>query len=116
MKTLFLDPQAWDLAVDSSRSIALASDPYALAQSAATACRTFAGECWYDTTLGVPYWQSILGHLPALSVVKDELIKAAETVPGVVSAQVFITSVVDRQIGGQVQVTDKAGNVSAASF
>jgi hypothetical protein len=92
------------------------SDPYALAQNAATAVRTFLGEVYYDTTIGVPYWQDILGHFPALSVVKADLVAAAETVTGVVSAQVFITGVVNRQLTGQIQVTDSAGNISAASF
>jgi len=114
--SLYLDPDTWDLAADSSGNIAVASDPYALAQNAATACRTFLGEVYYDTTIGVPFWQDILGHSPSLSIVKADLVAAAETVTGVTSAQVFITGVVNRQLQGQVQVTDSAGNVSAASF
>jgi hypothetical protein len=116
MDSLYLDPISWDLAVDASGNIAVCSDPYALAQNAATAVRTFLGEVYYDTTIGVPYWQDILGHFPALSVVKADLVAAAETVTGVVSAQVFITGVVNRQLTGQIQVTDSAGNISAASF
>lgn len=114
--SLYLDPSAWDLTVDSSGNIAVCADPYALAQNAATAIRTFLGEVYYDTTIGVPYWQGILGHLPTLQYVKSQLAAAAETVAGVVSAQVFITSFENRQIAGQVQVTDSAGNVTAASF
>ncbi len=116
MDTLFLLPGTWDLTLDSSGNIALASDPYSLAQDAASACRTFLGECYYDTTIGIPYWTEILGHLPTLQYVKAQLAAAAETVPGVVSAQVFITGFVNRQIQGQVQVTDPNGNVTAASF
>lgn len=114
--SLFLDPTTWDLTVDSAGNIAVCSDPYALAQNAATACRTFLGEVYYDTTIGVPYWTDILGHFPSLSLVKADLVAAAMTVPGVVSARVFITGVVNRQLQGQIQVTDTAGNVSAASF
>ncbi|KAA1013038.1 hypothetical protein FVF58_09615 [Paraburkholderia panacisoli] len=116
MDSLYLDPATWDLAVDASGSIAVCADPYALAQNAATAIRTFLGEVYYDTTIGVPYWSDILGHFPSLAVVKADLVAAAETVTGVTSAQVFITSVVNRQLSGQVQVTDANGNVSAASF
>lgn len=114
--SLYLDPVAWDLVADASRNIAVCSDPYALAQNAATAIRTFLGEVYYDATIGVPYWQDIFGHFPALSIVKADLVAAAETVTGVASAQVFITGVVNRQLQGQIQVTDANGNVSAASF
>lgn len=114
--TLYLDPGTWDLTLDSSGNIALASNPYSLAQDAASACRTFLGECWYDTTIGIPYWQEILGHFPSLSLVKSDLVSAALTVPGVVSAQVFISGVDNRQLQGQVQVTDSSGNTTAASF
>lgn len=117
MNSLYLDPQQWDLAVDSSGSIAVCSDPYALAQSAATAARTFLGEVFYDTTIGVPYWTDVLGHFPSLSIVKADLVAAAMMVPGIVSAQAFITGVTSgRQLQGQIQVTDSAGKVSAASF
>lgn len=116
MDTLFLLPGTWDLCLDANGNIALASDPYSLAQDAACAIRTFLGECYYDTTIGVPYWTEILGHLPTLQYVKAQLAAAAETVPEVVSAQVFITSFVNRQIAGQVQVTDSAGTVTAANF
>jgi hypothetical protein len=114
--TLYLDPSSWDLALDISGNIALASEPYSLAQDAAAACRTFLGECWYDTTVGVPYWAEILGHFPALTVVKASLVNAALTVQGVVSAQVFISGVASRQITGQIQVTDSTGTTTAASF
>lgn len=113
--TLYLSPPTWDLALDASGNIALASAPYALAQDAASAIRTFIGECWYDTTIGVPYWAEILGHQPPLELVKAELVAAALTVPGVIAAQVFITSV-SRMVTGQVQVFDANGASSVSSF
>lgn len=116
MESLFLLPGSWDLTVDSSSNIAVAGDPYALAQNAATAIRTFLGEVYYDTTIGVPYFQQILGFLPTLQYIKTQLAEAAETVAGVESAQVFITGFVNRQISGQVQVTDENGTTTAASF
>lgn len=114
--TLFLNPSTWDLALDSSGNIALASEPYSLAQDAACACRTFTGECYYNQLLGIPYFGQILGHLPTLQYTKSQLVAAALTVPGVESAQAFITSVVGRQIRGQIQVTDGNGDTTAAAF
>ena len=116
MNSLYLDPDTWDLTIDASSDIAMASDPYSLAQNAATAIRTFLGECWYDTTLGVPYFTEILGQLPPLELVKSKLVAAALTVADVVDAQVFISSFTNRQISGQVQVTNTAGVLSTAGF
>jgi hypothetical protein len=116
MNTIFLDPLTWDWTLDASGNIALASAPYSLAQDCCSAIRTFLGECWYDQTIGVPYWQDILGHYPSLSLVKADLVAAAMTVPGVASAQVFITGVVNRKLTGQVQITDTTGTTTAASF
>jgi len=115
MDTLYLN-ENWDLCLDANGDIALASDPYSLAQDAACACRTFTGDCYYNQALGIPYFEQILGHLPTLQYVKSQLVAAALTVPGVESAQAFITGVAGRQISGQIQVTDSDGNTTAAAF
>lgn len=116
MKTVYLDPLEWDLALDASGNIALAAEPYALAQDAASAIRTFRGEAYYNVDLGVPYWGRILGELPPIDLMKAEFTAAALTVPGVVDAKAFITGITDRQVTGQVQVIDASGLVSAAGF
>ena len=114
--TLYLDPTTWDLDIDASGNIATATGRYQLAQDAASAIRTFLGEVWFDTTLGVPYLTEILGRSPTLALVKARLEAAALTVPGVTSATVLITSMVDRTITGQVQITDTGGLASVATF
>lgn len=114
--TLLLDRTLWDLVLDVSGNIAIASNPYALAQDAACAIKLFLGELWYDTSLGVPYWTEILGQAPSFALMKADFVKAALTVPGVVSARCFISGYADRVITGQVQVTNKAGVISEAAF
>lgn len=116
MKTLYLDPVAWDLRLDSNGNIAVADAPYQLAQDAASAIRTFIGECFYDTSLGVPYFDQILGHAPSLSLMKTRFEAAAKTVPGVISAKVYIQSYVNRSVTGTVHVTDRAGAATSATF
>ena len=64
MKTLLLDVESWDVILDAASNIAIASEPYAVAQDVASAIKLFAGELWYDTTKGVPYFASILGKSP----------------------------------------------------
>ena len=116
MSTIYLDPTKWDLALDSNANIALATAPYQLAQDAASAIRTFAGEVFYDTTIGVPYFSQILGETPSIDLMKAQFAAAALTVPGVVAAAVFILSFVGRTVTGQVQVTDQSGAITVAAF
>ena len=115
--TLLLDQLQWDLVLDVAGNIAVASDPYSLAQDAASAIRTFLGECYWDTTIGVPYLTQVFkGVPPSISLLKQTFIDAAMTVPGVASAKVFLIEGGDRSISGQVQVTAVSGQTSVATF
>ncbi|WP_145536949.1 hypothetical protein [Yersinia alsatica] len=114
--TLLLDRTAWDLVLDANGDIAMASLPYSIAQDVASAIKTFIGECWYDTSQGVPYWQQILGEWPPISLVKSHLVSAAMSVPSVTSAECVVVSFKNRELTGQVQITDSDGVVSLVSF
>lgn len=116
MNTLLLDPETWDLVIDAAGNIAMATQPYSIAQDVASACRLFSGELWYDTAKGVPYFEQILGKNPPLSLIKAEIVKAALTVPNVVSAQCFISAFDGRSITGQVQVVDTFGTQTVVSI
>jgi hypothetical protein len=107
MQTLLLDRTIWDLVLTSAGDIAAANDPYSVSQDVCSAIRTFQGECWYDTTLGVPY-NLILGQFPPIEYVKAQLVQAALTVPEVTSAKCFLASLVGRLVTGQVQFTYQA--------
>lgn len=116
MDTLYLSPD-WDLTLDASGNIAKASNPYALAQDAASEIRTFIGECYYDTARGIPYFTRIFGQFPSpIELMKSQFVAAAMNVPDVVAAKVFISGVSNRQVTGQIQVTDINGIISAAGF
>ena len=112
--TLLLDRTLWDLVLDANGNLAVASDPYSVAQDVASAARTYLGEVYYDTTLGVPYSQLILGKFPPLQLVRQFLVEAALTVPGVTDPVVFISSFTDRGLSGQVRFTDPSGGVLTA--
>lgn len=127
MDTLLLDQTNWDLTLDPAGNIATAYDAapeetqaekqaYALAQDAASAIRLFAGELWFDTTQGVPYFKSVLGKRPPTSLMKAYFVAAAKTVPGVTAAVCFLSSFTDRGVSGQVQITDSSGNAATAAF
>jgi hypothetical protein len=116
MNTLLLDTQSWDLVLDIGSNIAVAAQPYSLAQDAASAIKLFQGELYYDVLIGVPYWSLILGESPSISLMKAKWVSAALSVLDVTSAVCFITSITDRIVGGQVQVTNAAGQTAAAAF
>lgn len=113
--TLLLDTKAWDLVLDANGNIAVASEPYALAQDAASAIKAWSAEVYYDTTLGVN-WLKILGKTPNVGFIKQQCQAQAGLVPDVASARVFLQSV-GRETTGQVQIKSKAtGQVAAANF
>jgi hypothetical protein len=116
MDSLLLDVSTWDLCLDVNGNIAVAKLPYAAAQNAASAIKLFQGEYIYDTTRGVPYFQSILGRRPPLALARAKFVAAALSVPDVVAAKCFFSSFTDRVLRGQVQVEDINGQQSVAGF
>lgn len=113
MRTLLLGVNTWDLVLDISGNIAVASEPYSQAQDAASACRTFLGECWYNGTLGIDY-ATFLGRTPNVPLMKAKMVGQALLVPGVDSAKVFISEIADRRVTGQIQVTTDGVTTTAA--
>ncbi len=117
MNTLFLNPATWDLMVDAEGNIAMAGDPYAIAQDVASACRLWSGEARYDTTRGIPYENSILGKLPPMSLLASWYQKEAETVPEVAKVQVFLDfDHSSRRLGGQLQITTESGETNVINI
>lgn len=101
--TLLLDRDTWDVCLTAGGNIAVATEPYSLVQSVSSACRLFLGDCYYDTTLGIPYFEQVLGEYQPVQVVKGFLVQAALTVPGVTSATAVLSGLSDRVLRGQVQ-------------
>lgn len=109
--TLLLDQTAWDLVLDANGNIAMATPPYALAQDVATAVRTFLGDNYYNTTLGIPYFDG----QPA-SLLSQQIAAQALTVPGVVTAQMVITSYdAEGNLAGYIAFTDESGETTVVN-
>jgi hypothetical protein len=109
MDTLLLDRTPWDLALDALGNIALATEPYAVIQDVASACRLFTNELYYGGSQGIPYFREALGEFQPTQVLKARIVQAALGVPGVLTAKCFLTSDANRVIGGQVQITTADG-------
>jgi len=114
--TLLLDQSAWDLVLDSNGNIALAGAPYSIAQDVASAIRTFLGECWYNTSLGLPYYQNILGQELSVPYLKQQIIEAALSIPNVVQVEVIFDNFQNRKLSGQVQILDTDGKAANIPF
>lgn len=116
MNTLLLDQTTWDLCADAAGNIAMASDPYAIAQDVASAVRTFVREVWYDSTDGIPYFSEVLGQYPPAQLVRSLIETQAKTVAGVAKAVCTLLSLVDRTLTGTIQVTTSTGVTIPVSF
>ncbi len=116
MNTILLDPITWDLLVDSNGNIAMASNPYSIAQDVACAIRLFYGELYYNQNKGIPYLTQILGQSNSAAIMKAQAEKAALTVPEVVKAKCTAIYINDRVMTGTVEVIDLTGAAQNISF
>lgn len=100
-----LNTVSWDIELDSNGNLSLAAEDYSIAQDVASAIRTFLGECWYDVTLGLPYFGKILGERPPASYITSLVVQAALTIATVTSATVARLALnANRQLTGTVIV------------
>jgi hypothetical protein len=102
------------LCLDASGNIAVATEPYSQAQDSASAGRVFQGECYYDTSRGVPYFTEVLGRYQPTQLLRARLQQAALTVPGVTEATAVLTVGRDRVMTGQIQIKSSDGSGVAA--
>jgi hypothetical protein len=117
MDTLLLDRTTWDLLLDANGNIAIASGTYAIAQDIASAVRAFVGEVYYDTSLGLPYMQQILGRGQSLALFEADAAAQALTVPGVASARcVASVSPITRQVTGAILFTTTSGQSGSVAI
>ena len=107
MKTFFLIPETWDLAIDTQGNIAIATDVYQQAQDISTSCRVFYGDDYYNRTDGIPYLQKILGkHNYPMSLFQRNLHDRSMLVNGVVSVDVNLYPLENRIMRGTIDFTN----------
>lgn len=116
-RTMQLDVSTWDLTLDGSGNIAIADESYSVAQDVARACLVFSGECYYDTTLGIPWKTDVLGKRPTPSFIQQKLQTEALKLPIVdqALANVFFDKNT-RSMRGTIRVTDINGNTAQATL
>lgn len=116
-RTLKLSMEVWDLTLDGSGNMAIADSGYAVAQDVASACLVFAGECYYDNTLGIPWKEEVLGHRPSPGYIAGKMEAEARKLP--VVNQALASVLFDkntRQTRGVIRITDNDGNESQVTL
>ena len=112
--TLSLQPDSWDITLDSSGRIARSTQAYAIAQNVANAVRLFTGEAFFAMDEGIPHFDIELGKTrPALSVLRARMREAALNVEGVLDAQITLDDVQERKLTGEILLTVADGDKSS---
>ena len=112
--TLYLNPDSWDITLDSSGRIARSTQAYAIAQNVANAVRLFTGEAFFAQDEGIPHFDIELGKTrPALSVLRARMREAALNVEGVLDAQITLDDVQERKLTGEILLTVADGDKSS---
>ena len=112
--TLYLQPDSWDITLDSSGRISRSTQAYAIAQNVANAVRLFTGEAFFAMDEGIPHFDIELGKTrPALSVLRARMREAALNVEGVLDAQITLDDVQDRKLTGEILLTVADGDKSS---
>lgn len=112
--TLYLQPDSWDITLDSSGRIARSTQAYAIAQNVANAVRLFTGEAFFAMDEGIPHFDIELGKTrPALSVLRARMREAALNVEGVLDAQITLDDVQERKLTGEILLTVADGDKSS---
>lgn len=116
-RTMQLDTSTWDLMLDGSGDLAIANDGYATAQDVASACLVFSGECYYDTTLGIPWKTEVLGKQPSPGFIQQKMQEEAMKLPIVdkALASVFFDRAT-RSTRGTIRITDINGSNSQVTL
>lgn len=108
MKSLRLSDK-WDLTVDGGGNLAAVTGAPRVAQDVASYERVFKGECWYNTTAGVPYLLRELAHLPPAELVQARADARAREVPGVAAVNTSLLTLEGRVLTGSINITADTG-------
>ena len=102
--TIPLHPDTWDIYLDANGNLELTDPDSSIAQDVASSVRTFEGECWYNNTLGMPYFQAIFGKSPPNSLVVSNIRDQAFTIVGVNTVNVVGVGLQGRTIRGVIVI------------
>jgi hypothetical protein len=97
MRDFALDANG-DICLDSNGDIVVVSGTAAIVSELKSRLQTFAGECFLDTTLGVPWLEKILGHKPTVGELDAIFREVILGTPGMTSLTKLIVSQASRTL------------------
>lgn len=101
----FLTDENNDLKLDGFRNIAIGEDIDAVVQLVQNALNTLKGEIQLDTSLGVPYFETILNKQnPNVSIWESYMIEEAEKVSGVVRVNSIQTRIANNVLSYTMEI------------
>ena len=108
MNTIFLHPDTWDITLDTSGNIAVATESYQQAQDISSSCRVFLKDDYYKQSDGIPYLEEIMGRSSyPLALYQRNLHDRAMLVNGIVSIDVKLQQLKDRVLSGAIIFTNE---------
>jgi hypothetical protein len=117
-RTLYLNPDKWDITLDGAGNIATAAGRYADAQNVANAVRLFTQDAYLRQRQGVPHFSLDLGVKPALSEVRAIYRETALAVENIADATVDIAGLdtETRAMTGTIHSTNENGETVTVEF
>jgi len=115
MKTFATDFETNDLYLDGTHSIATRSDIDAVLNVVENSLRTLMGEIQLNTTLGVPYFETILQiQSPDVAVWEGYMIQEAEKVDGVIRVNSMRSKIENNILTYEMEILTKYGTGTIA--
>lgn len=107
-RSLYLNPNSWDIGLDNNGNIATTAGLYCDAQNVANATRLFTNDAFLAKGKGIPHFEIELGKKPSLSLVKSIYRKTALSVENIKNAVVNL-SIIGKELKGDIVATTANG-------
>jgi hypothetical protein len=113
-RSLYLDPDKWDITVNNNGDLVTTSGLYCDAQNCANAIRLFTRDAFLAQNKGVPHFELDLGRMPAFSAVRSVYRKNARAVENIRDAVIQNLRVDENRAlrGVIIATTENSENVS----
>lgn len=117
MKTFATDFKTNDLYLDGTHSIATRSDIDAVLNVVENSLRTLMGEIQLNTTLGIPYFETILQiQSPDVAVWEGYMIQEAEKVDGVIRVNSMRSKIENNILTYEMEILTKYGTGTISNY
>ena len=116
-RTLLLDKTGWDVVLDKSGRIALATDDYATAQNVANEARLFTDDAYFAQDQGIPHFIISLGRRVNTVALRSHLRRAALKSPDVkevLEVNIETVNPESRKLTGDIRFTTIEGEANGA--